>query len=793
MFARKAFYVLLWKECRVIMPLALGVSLLAILLYAVTLASPGERSGVFFGYLMLLPNLVAFGVSALQVGHEDETGTLQWQRSLPVRVRAVFFSKWLVAMLGIFIVWLTCLACFGVVVQTGNFDRLPAGLINTGFGIELELIRLFTFTLMLFACSLLTSWLVRAPAFGLILAALLTGLAVALTINLGQTSDSYFSGSPEYQGSTAAWVSGYQMLIALSLTIMSYWFAARRWAKTSAIPMPGFARTTAHPAYVPAVAIPSAPPSMKWALLWQSFRQSRWIYTAVLALMGLAIANHFFSLARNRPPSADGWIFVAAVVSASLLGISTFIGDSTKQRYRFLADHGIPRFTIWWTRMFVPAGMCAGLILLLFMFLQADNRTLEIPAMVTVLAACFVTGSMSSMWARRPVVGYFGAPILFIVGLINFSSVLQYYEAFAWTAGLGVLVLAGCGFRMVRRWSEGDRGFGYHARFVGWYGLAGLVVISPIFLYRIWTTPSEMKDWRQRTFVASGSLKFEDVSAKPLEFTSVRVRYVDLNNFVLTDDSYPNLARAIEQADTDSPILLHPNEGGYQLQNLLSLIRERGEPIRTGDDPEQSYEELMTLLFSSINELSGRPLPLYTSHYLDSLEVSAAAELGLPASRELLGNERWKSFAAQLRSPEQRMTDRKASLLVSWRHANSSGAVSTHGSLGPWIPVSTGAKFLSFYESYEKSGVNAFGGYGLYSPRSNAFTFERRRDGRNLDLATRLSLEQVETTALPQPDSKEELRRRNAWKSSSLNDPTVYWNTVYEGIVERVRLQAVDQ
>jgi hypothetical protein len=435
MFARKAFYVLLWKECRVIMPLALGVSLLAILLYTVTLASPGERSGVFFGYLMLLPNLVAFGVSALQVGHEDETGTLQWQRSLPVRVGAVFFSKWLVAILGIFIVWLACLACFGVVVQTGNFDRLPAGLINTGFRIELELIRLFTFTMMLFACSLMTSWLVRAPALGLIIAALLTGGAVALTLYLGQACDTYFSGSPEYRGSTAAWVSGYQMLIALLLTVVSCWLAARRWARTSVVSMQGFARTSAHPAYVPAAAIPTSSPSMVRALLWQSFRQARWLYTVVFALVGLALAYHFFLMARNHPPAADGWIFVAAVVSASLLGISTFIGDSTKQRYRFLADHGVPRFTIWWTRMFVPAAMSVGLILLLFLFLQADDRTREVSAMAVILTACFATGSMSSMWARRPVVGYFGAPILFVVGLIIFSSVLQYYADLDWTAG----------------------------------------------------------------------------------------------------------------------------------------------------------------------------------------------------------------------------------------------------------------------------------------------------------------------------------------------------------------------
>jgi hypothetical protein len=301
-----------------------------------------------------------------------------------------------------------------------------------------------------------------------------------------------------------------------------------------------------------------------------------------------------------------------------------------------------------------------------------------------------------------------------------------------------------------------------------------------------------MKDWRQRTFVAMGSMSLEDASAKPVEFTSVRVRYVDLNNFDLTDDSYTNLTWAIEQAETESPILLHPNDGGYQLQNLLGKTREGGVILKHGDS-KRSYEDLMTLLFSSINELSGRPLPLYTSYYLDKLEVVAADELGVPASRELLGDERWRSFAVQLRTPEQRMTDRKISLLVSWLQVNSRGAVSTHGSLGPWIPDSTDAKPLSFYESYERTRVHAFGGYGLYSPRSDALAFERRRDGRNLDLATRLSLEQVAPSALPQPDSKEEIKRRRAWKSSSLDDPTAYWNTVYEGIVERVRLQATDR
>ena len=52
-----------------------------------------------------MPNLVAIGAPAMLVGHEEECGTLDWMRALPVHWTKVVDSKFLVAIIAVGLTW----------------------------------------------------------------------------------------------------------------------------------------------------------------------------------------------------------------------------------------------------------------------------------------------------------------------------------------------------------------------------------------------------------------------------------------------------------------------------------------------------------------------------------------------------------------------------------------------------------------------------------------------------------------------------------------------------------------
>lgn len=825
-------YALLWKEWRTVMPLALGVAGLAVILYAVTLAIPGDRDSALFAYMLLLPNLVAFGVSALQVGHEDEIGTLQWQRSLPVGPMTVLTSKFIIAILATTLLWLTCAAGYMIAVKTGNIQRLPSDLVHTGSAPAVEIVRLVTFTIMLLSCSLFSSWLLRSPAAGLLLSAALAIFAAFAAIYFGESTNARFNTASFYSSSTSAWIAGYQILATVLLLFGALLLVRRRWARTSVFANDWSGRSEAHPGYFPVKPIPQSTPSVTRALIWQAVRQARGIYAAIAAILFFAIIQHMIYETETPTHSSNGWVLIATMISAGLLGIATFSGDSVKQRARFLSEHGVSRWKIWSSRMIVPVFflliIATGILAWEISFRSSSEPILVLPVF---MAGLFAMGCLSAMWARRPIVGYLGAPLLLFVAVAAFSTIWQLYPEYFWTSLLGVMVIIACTYRMTRLWSDGERGWTYHGKFVGWYGLAGLAVIVPIFSHRLITMPPLEQDWRIQTHAAATKIEANVQENTRLQFVPIEITYVTQDIYRLSDSSLMMIKKLVENTEMDKKLILEPSGGTRVIYSKKTLLEPREgarafyrllvEPSSTVGrgilkDMLVDTDDLFGLLFAGIEELSGKPMSLRVSDYLDLLEFVAAQALMNDKNQEELGEERIADYASRLRTPEQRRKDRNNALLLSWALHNSERWSPLNASTGLIDPDSIG-DLLEQSDERMSDRAYGFGGYGMYvnQPRVDTLSFERVRMDRYLDQATRISLEQAQETTWPQcfdyvggrftPATMDEVARVYAWSRANLpaghyvtsNDvstadltvPTAtgLWNDEVEQIIERAR------
>jgi ABC-type transport system involved in multi-copper enzyme maturation permease subunit len=783
------FKALCWKEFRVAGPLALGVAALATVLHALTFAVADDPEGFYFGYFLLFPNLVALGLPALQVGHEEEVGTLAWQKSLPVASRWIVTSKFAVAFICVLLVWIVCLVCFAIAMGNGQSWRLPTDL-TPGVGHSVvELFRLLSFTLMLLSSSFFANWLVRSAGFAVVLSAVSIAVATFASFVFVAT----FSGAAQASPKMALWIVWTQCFIATALMAASFVFAHLRWRRPSVWGFSLPARSKPHPAYLPVRGVTIAQPGPRRALVWQSLRQNLGLYATVAGL-GIIFVLHRWL---QNPPDQSFWVVALPSLAAILLGVATFIGDSTRNRCRFLADHGVGRWKIWWTRMLLPSIFLAGVVLAVVLL----NHRPE-PLFWLTLLGFFAAGSISSMWARRPIVGYAGGPLMVATAAFYVGTLYSVYPEYWTTAFVGLGVVFVCTLRMTRRWAEGDRGVGFHARFCGWIALAALAIVVPIYAGRTITTPPAMPQWREQMYNQLMALDRPDNANPPPIMVNVPSS-LDSGQGKLSEDSIRMMREAadrVRQGGTEV-LLLAPGHPG-RLQSLLFGSRgEKQQPIGEAGFP--AYEDILVLMANSIDQYQGQVLDIYFSDQLDQIETELARELDSANSREILGDSQWMEFASHLRTAEQRRSYRRRCLIASWGAMNTR-SFDNRGS--QWnTPPKPAEPLVRIDRASQLPSTFTIRQYYGGTTMRDVLLFERLRNWRLIDRATKISLDQLMSPPLPEPSSAANLLRREAWAQVTkipyaesnaryaVSMPTELWHAANERLIKRVRDQIDDQ
>ena len=126
---------LIWRDIQMIKTLViagmagtLAFNLIGLVFWFAFEGGSEDLLGLCSTLLIMIPSFVAFGAPAILVGTEEESGTLDWIRTLPVSWQQFAKSKLLVAIGGVAIVWIFALIVAGFISFAGATKEMIEGM-----------------------------------------------------------------------------------------------------------------------------------------------------------------------------------------------------------------------------------------------------------------------------------------------------------------------------------------------------------------------------------------------------------------------------------------------------------------------------------------------------------------------------------------------------------------------------------------------------------------------------------------------------------------------------------------
>lgn len=340
---------LLGKELRQLWPI-FGAMPLAFIGFLAMIFTTGQFFGGFgitpWQLAYQLPGVVfAVGAAGLLVSQEKEQRTLGWLTALPIPVQEIIRGKFWAGTIGVIVVWLSSI--------------LTSLALQTWFPFEHNLNQ-WLLCLMINLYILLAGFAV-VWRFESTFAALSVLLLVAfLPGGVSQVVEYVLFSKPQFRASSDTSTASVLWLSYLTFGSVAV-YLLHRWGRQALSAAPTNANDSIRPwlpyrvpTHVPTPARLMSPSA---ALTWQVLRQNRW----ALAGIGLVFFGSFVRFALAGPKVS---VLVIAMLAASWLGVATFAGDSHRNQIRFLADRGISRWQVWWSRQLVPFSMLSFYCLL---------------------------------------------------------------------------------------------------------------------------------------------------------------------------------------------------------------------------------------------------------------------------------------------------------------------------------------------------------------------------------------------------------------------------------------------
>ena len=587
---------LIWKDVVTLRPLfysaiigVLGINILILFVQLAFSSSATPDIDPFIMLWILMPNLMALGVPPMLVGNEEETGTLSWLRTLPIRWQTIVDVKFFLGFASVVSVWLIAsvmLYVFLSLIGTNNStmgDALrPMSVANFGF-----------FTLQLMLIGFILSYLFRSPVVSLIV--LIPTIFVISWVSsfVGHyllTGTTHWVGqithiSPQNAITTIACAIGFLTF----LWILQRLFARSRFRSKTRQRYPKLqsknASLSVAPAYRPTFFFIPSRPTQTSALLWQQMRQAGPLVIPLCMIGVIATLAYKFKHMFGMPLSFFGEIAPVVIgLACSWLGVLVFHGDNVRRRNGFFADRGISPTRIWWTRMALPL-VCFLLIAFFALIPNGRDGMMNSLIFASVLFVGFGTGQLTAQLSARPLLCFLAAPAVHGIAYLGLLLLLMHYYAYHWTAGFMFPVLMFGTWRMCGRWIENQVGPKFNIRILAYLLLAVAVPYLILFGHRWWTTPPIDHAWRakmmalnqtiherQTSFLAENP-SFADATIYPDAFRR-DTRFVAVHP-IQHEDVYHQLKE--ELADT-AAIGAHVSFG--ELHSILGssarVLREKG-------------------------------------------------------------------------------------------------------------------------------------------------------------------------------------------------------------------------
>lgn len=711
---------LLWKDAMAIRPLVVAILIgivVANVLLGLTSAvtDPVDITTWFASFWILMPNLVALGAPAVLVGSEEESGTLGWLRSLPVRWSAVADSKFLVSVAAVVVAW--CASSVVMVLARVTVATSPSPTVQEWISTA-GIVYLFTFSLLLLGCGFITAYLFRSPVAGLLA---VIPLIVALNWFIATVARALLeqrSYQPDMMAITSQELS--VLIVGGIGFVLSAWAIQRLLARRR-LTAPDRAALVKKlisdapvSAYRPPLIVSTTRPPRWRALLWQQNRQMAWLGVALAVIAAFCLMIQQPGGLRSDLMSVVRDLSLPLVwVCVSWLGGLVFYGDNVRRRAIFFADRGISASQVWWTRMLLPGGLCLALIATVWM---SDMSRREAQTWIVMTALAFAFGQMVGQWVKRPVLTFFASPVYAAVATIAFFMLLQFYPNYYYVGLIAVPVLLFASWRLTGRWLADRVNAGYHWRVLAYSALSLAIPMALIVSSRIRSTPALDASWRARIAQADPALtERSELVIAPITFGAIGTS---------TDFDTATPEQHLELLDRE----LAAESIGEHLyfQEIDALLDQSGF---VADERALKSVEILLKWTNLIREDAidgnlGMDHLEYGAERSEQLAVSwLSAVAGRDRSNEII------RLVNMIPDSEMRRQSRRSALIHEWNQYHNT----------PWIREDGELNAKSYLDSLVAYSVRFLG-------------FERTRADRYVDELTKLLLQQLDT-GLPEYDS----------------------------------------
>ena len=514
------FWRLLWKDAKTLQPLSIallaGIVGLNFLIPIGSWLTDSRYSLTPYTMIwILLPNLMALGAPAMLVGGEEETGTLQWLRTLPASWQNIVDSKFVAAFLGLSVVWLIAsVAMFTVYLNWSGSVSLTADEMLSAWGV----CKLLFFSCLLLLMGFGSAYLFRSPITALIaLVPIVSGVYYGLFAAVGVYIQGRLDYHTVYTGTTNQWIV---VIIAAVAFLVALWFVQRALGKRRlTLSIDGNPVTqrieSARSAYRPPTVVGLGQPSETYAMHWQQARQvgPATIALAVLASVAMMLMVTLRAQSFSAAQAIVAFCPMIICLSALWLGSLVFYGDNVRGRNAFFADRGLSPTRVWWTRMAIPLAGCLVVCALSLLQMLVPDARPRIPVWAILFA--FASGQVVSQAATRPIMCFFAAPVYALLSLLFLSRVLR-YQRYEWALILFCVIALFATWHLCRRWLDG-RIERYHLRMLGYSALAIIVPLAAVIGYRIATMPSYRPQWTANILQQTERYKVDFSNMSPEE------------------------------------------------------------------------------------------------------------------------------------------------------------------------------------------------------------------------------------------------------------------------------------
>jgi hypothetical protein len=700
---------LFWKEIRQIAPLVctllllgLGFDILIGIQYLVNGAF--NQPGFALASLMAIPILFAVGCGAMLVGNEKDQHSLNWLRSLPIPASKIAWTKLLVAVGSLAVVWVVSILIFVVVcfLMTGKLGLRgnewgPPGEASYRLALTYPLQSLF----LLFV-GIAAAW--RMPSsVSALLAVIPICFAVWLLSELLAMGLSRFELISLDRDSFRGWV--YSGVVVLATLIAGAYGWRESLRRLRPLPAP---KTQTWMGNATAAGLRDSqwwlwhPQPALSALLWQTAVQSRWIWLSLSAILAVCIwltatmpydselGDQAAQVAREvaKVEWLQGVVVLVGCLAFCWLGCFAFQGDNLQQRIRFLSDRGVSPTKVWWTRMWIPLTivLLAGLLRCVLRPANTWGAS-QLPESIAFDALCFTAGALAIVVASQWFSQCVNSPILsavispLVVGSLFFYGLFAHFYLGApiWLLALALGLLLLATWTLMKSWMDraiGRRYFLHHALFL----MSALALTTLPCLWQLANLPRMPADVRvglQRAL----NLETSKATLSKVNDHKRNGGFWQASTLLGAKKAFEN-NEALRTRFLDS--LRTPNVqsdalGTYDIRDGIRLYLAAWSEARIGLDSNPSpenqavYRDTVNGLFEVIQAIRNR-FRLSQLDHAELFEIVLIGDCKLPQCRSAMGEELWTKLATFLADSDARDTCRRKTLALAWEEVKAVNA-----------------------------------------------------------------------------------------------------------------------